>query len=150
MPQNIDNKISKLKKATTKHGLNLLLRQIRFLKCQRNAFKTSKKYISQFKKKKTFLFQRNTHQIFIKIVKRDDRGWLHFSLEGTAFFRLSLTHSARLLPDASRLKLNMNRGKISAGANCQLVLLHIPAAAGDKPSVLQPTPAEILLHPLSC
>ena len=88
--------------------------------------------------------------MFIKIVKRDDRGWLHFSLEGTAFFRLSLTCSARLLPDASRLKLNMNRGKISAGANCQLVLLHIPAAAGDKPSVLQPTPAEILLTSLSC
>ena len=88
--------------------------------------------------------------MFIKIVKRDDRGWLHFSLEGAAFFRLSLTCSARLLPDASRLKLNMNRGKISAGASCQLVLLHIPAAAGDSPSVLQPTPAEILINPLFC
>ena len=80
-------------------------------------------------------------------MKRDDRGWLHFSLEGGAFFRLSLF---RGLPDASRLKLNMNRGKISGGASLRPLLLHIPAAVGDNPSVL-PTPAEILLTPsLSC
>ena len=82
-------------------------------------------------------------------MKRDDRGWLHFSLEGGAFFCLSLSPSAVCgLPDASRLKLNMNRGKISGGASLRPLLLHIPAAAGDNPSVL-PTPAEILLTPAS-